>query len=96
MLSAKSANERSNSAPHIVASLAFAVPRSTSQNTGTAPISSIRMFNALQGLGKEAALYLYPYEDHSVMTYESDLDQWARWVAWFDVHIKNAKTTFTP
>ena len=66
------------------------------QNTGTAPISSIRMFNALQGLGKEAALYLYPYEDHSVMTYESDLDQWARWIAWFDVHVKGAKATFTP
>jgi dienelactone hydrolase len=66
------------------------------QNVGTAPISSIRMFQALQGLGKEAALYLYPYEDHSVMTYESDLDQWARWIAWFDVHVKDAKPTFTP
>ena len=61
------------------------------QNTGTAPTSSIRMFNALQGLGKEAALFLYPYEDHSVMTYESDLDQWARWIAWFDTHLKGAR-----
>lgn len=66
------------------------------QNTGTAPLSSIRMMAALQGLGKEAALYLYPYEDHSVMTYESDLDQWARWIAWFDVHLKGAKPSFTP
>lgn len=66
------------------------------QNTGTAPMSSIRMMAALQGLGKEAALYLYPYEDHSVMTYESDLDQWARWIAWFDVHLKGAKPSFTP
>ena len=69
------------------------------QNTGTAPISSIRMMAALQGLGKEAALYLYPYEDHSVATYESDLDQWARWIAWFDVHVKGVgkeKATFTP
>jgi dipeptidyl aminopeptidase/acylaminoacyl peptidase len=66
------------------------------QNTGTAPMSSIRMMSALQGLGKEAALYLYPYEDHSVMTYESDLDQWARWIAWFDVHLKGAKPSFTP
>jgi len=66
------------------------------QNTGTAPLSSIRMMAALQGLGKEAALYLYPYEDHSVMTYESDLDQWARWLAWFDVHLKGSKPTFTP
>ncbi len=66
------------------------------QNTGTAPLSSIRMYNALQGLGKDAALYLYPYEDHSVMTYASDLDQWARWIAWFDVHLKGAGTTVTP
>jgi dipeptidyl aminopeptidase/acylaminoacyl peptidase len=69
------------------------------QNVGTAPMSSIRMMQALQGLGKEAALYLYPYEDHSVATYESDLDQWARWVAWFDVHVKGVgkeKPTFTP
>ena len=69
------------------------------QNSGTAPMSSTRMMSALQGLGKEAALYMYPYEDHSVATYESDLDLWARWLAWFDVHLKNPKgekPTFTP
>ncbi|HSA56676.1 MAG TPA: prolyl oligopeptidase family serine peptidase [Gemmatimonadaceae bacterium] len=59
------------------------------QNVGTAPISSIRMLHALQGLGKTAALYMYPYEDHSVATYESDLDMWARWFAWFDIYVKN-------
>jgi dipeptidyl aminopeptidase/acylaminoacyl peptidase len=58
------------------------------QNTGTAPLSSTRLFAALQGLGKPAALYMYPYEDHSVATYQSDLDLWARWVAWMDVHVK--------
>jgi dipeptidyl aminopeptidase/acylaminoacyl peptidase len=62
------------------------------QNVGTAPISSIRMFHALQGLGKPAALFLYPYEDHSVATYQTDLDQWARWFAWFDMYVKNPKT----
>ena len=61
------------------------------QNQGTAPLSSIRMMSALQGLGKPAALYMYPYEDHSVATYASDLDMWARWFAWFDVYVKNAK-----
>jgi dipeptidyl aminopeptidase/acylaminoacyl peptidase len=64
------------------------------QNVGTAPISSIRMFHALQGLGKPAALYMYPYEDHSDATYATDLDLWARWVAWFDTYVKNpAKVT---
>lgn len=60
------------------------------QNQGTAPMSSTRMMAALQGLGKPAALYMYPYEDHSVATYASDLDLWARWFAWFDVYVKGA------
>jgi len=59
------------------------------QNVGTDPISSIRMMQALQGQGKTAALYMYPYEDHGPATRESDLDQWARWLAWFDVYVKN-------
>ena len=58
------------------------------QNQGTAPINSTRMYAALQGLGKNAAPYMYPYEDHSVSTYASDLDLWARWVAWRDVQVK--------
>jgi dipeptidyl aminopeptidase/acylaminoacyl peptidase len=61
------------------------------QNVGTAPMSSVRMMQALQGLGKTAALYMYPYEDHSVGTYQTDLDQWARWLAWFDIYVKNPK-----
>ena len=61
------------------------------QNVGTAPISSVRMYHALQGLGKPAALFMYPYEDHSVATYQTDLDQWARWFAWFDMYVKNPK-----
>jgi dipeptidyl aminopeptidase/acylaminoacyl peptidase len=65
------------------------------QNSGTAPMSSTRMMAALQGLGKTASLYMYPYEDHSVATYESDLDMWARWLAWFDVYVKNPKPADT-
>ncbi len=66
------------------------------QNVGTAPISSIRMYHALQGLGKPAALYMYPYEDHSDATYATDLDLWARWVAWFDTYVKGNGKTVTP
>lgn len=65
------------------------------QNQGTAPMSSTRMYQALNGLGKNAALYMYPYEDHSVATYQSDLDMWARWFAWFDVYVKNAASPTT-
>ncbi len=66
------------------------------QNSGTAIISSQRMMMALQGLGKTAALYMYPYEDHSVAAYASDLDQWARWIAWMDTYVKNAKPAPKP
>ena len=60
------------------------------QNVGTHPMSSVKMHQALQGLGKNSALFMYPYEDHSVATFESDLDLWARWTAWFDVYVKGS------
>ena len=58
------------------------------QNNGTDLTSSVRMMQALQGLGKQASLYMYPYEDHGPATRETDLDQWARWIAWFDTYVK--------
>jgi dipeptidyl aminopeptidase/acylaminoacyl peptidase len=61
------------------------------QNVGTDPINSIRMFHALQGLGKTASMYLYPYEDHGPASRETLLDLWARWAAWLDKYVKNAK-----
>lgn len=61
------------------------------QNVGTFPINSDRMFQALNTLGKTAALYVYPYEDHGPATRETLLDLWARWVAWLDKYVKNAE-----
>jgi len=58
------------------------------QNVGTDPINSERMFHALDGLGKDVALYMYPYEDHGQVAMETVLDQWARWVAWLDKYLK--------
>jgi len=66
------------------------------QNVGTDPISSIRMMQALRGQGKTAALFMYPYEDHGPATRESDLDQWARWIAWFDIYVKNPQKDAKP
>ncbi|HET7631198.1 MAG TPA: prolyl oligopeptidase family serine peptidase, partial [Gemmatimonadaceae bacterium] len=60
------------------------------QNVGTTPISSIRQMQALRAYGKPSALFMYPYEDHGPATSESDLDQWARWVAWLDMYVKHA------
>ena len=67
------------------------------QNTGTDPSNSVRLFHALQGMGKQASLYMYPYEDHGPLIEETLLDQWGRWVAWLDLYVKNAgaKSTTT-
>jgi dipeptidyl aminopeptidase/acylaminoacyl peptidase len=60
------------------------------QNVGTAPFHAPKFFHSLNGLGKTAALYMYPYEDHGPATKETTLDLWARWVAWLDKYVMNA------
>ncbi|HEX6322360.1 MAG TPA: prolyl oligopeptidase family serine peptidase [Vicinamibacterales bacterium] len=60
------------------------------QNVGTDVTNSIRLFHALNGLGKKTALYLYPLEDHGPASKETLLDLWARWAAWLDKYVKNA------
>jgi dipeptidyl aminopeptidase/acylaminoacyl peptidase len=57
-------------------------------NSGTFPIQSFRMMQALTGLGKKAALYVYPFEAHSPRCKETYLDIWARWTDWFDTYVK--------
>ncbi len=59
------------------------------QNVGTDPTNSVRLYHALNGLGKTSALYLYPLEDHGPASKETLLDLWARWAAWLDKHVKN-------
>jgi len=58
-------------------------------NTGTFPIQSERMIHALTTLGKEAVLYIYPYESHTPRAIENKLDMWARFIGWFDRYVKN-------
>jgi dipeptidyl aminopeptidase/acylaminoacyl peptidase len=60
------------------------------QNTGTFPDNSWRLIHALNGLGKTAALYMYPYEGHGQVAESTLLDMWARWVAWLDHYVKDA------
>ena len=62
------------------------------QNTGTDPVNSIRLFHALQSMGKPASLFMYPYEDHGPLMKDTLLDQWARWVAWLDLYVKHDGT----
>ena len=63
------------------------------QNVGTALDHAPRMFHALNGLGKEASMYLYPYEDHGPASRRTLLDLWARWTAWLDVHLRDGGDT---
>ncbi|MEX2532215.1 MAG: prolyl oligopeptidase family serine peptidase [Gemmatimonadota bacterium] len=63
------------------------------QNTGTFPDNSWRLIHALNGLGKTAALYMYPYEAHGQVAEATLLDMWARWVAWLDHYVKEADTS---
>jgi dipeptidyl aminopeptidase/acylaminoacyl peptidase len=58
-------------------------------NVGTNPLNSQHLFMALDGLGKPAALYMYPYEGHGPLARETTLDLWARWTAWLDAYVKN-------
>jgi dipeptidyl aminopeptidase/acylaminoacyl peptidase len=58
-------------------------------NVGTDPINSERLFQVLDGLGKPASLYMYPYEAHGPAARETTLDMWARWVEWLDRYVKN-------
>lgn len=62
-------------------------------NSGTWPIQSERMMEALTVLGKNAALYVYPFESHTPRALENDLDLWARWIGWFDRYVKGAGST---
>jgi dipeptidyl aminopeptidase/acylaminoacyl peptidase len=60
-------------------------------NVGTNPVNSQFLFMVLEGLGKPAALYMYPYEGHGPIARETTLDLWARWTAWLDTYVKNPK-----
>ena len=59
------------------------------QNVGTDPTNSLRLYHALNGLGKTTALYLYPLEDHGPASKETLLDLWGRWAAWLDKYVKH-------
>jgi dipeptidyl aminopeptidase/acylaminoacyl peptidase len=65
-------------------------------NSGTFPIQSERMMQALTGLGKTAALYIYPFESHAPRARENFLDLWARWLEWFDKYVKHAPASSAP
>jgi dipeptidyl aminopeptidase/acylaminoacyl peptidase len=60
-------------------------------NSGTFPIQSQRMFQAVKGNGGVTRLVMLPYESHGYASMESALHVQAETVEWLDKHVKNAK-----
>jgi dipeptidyl aminopeptidase/acylaminoacyl peptidase len=60
-------------------------------NSGTFPIQSERLFQALKGFGAETRLVMLPYESHGYAARESVFHVLAEMFDWFDTHVKNRK-----
>lgn len=60
-------------------------------NTGTFPIQSERLYQALKGLGGTARLVMLPYEAHSYRARESVLHVLYEMDRWLDLYVKNYK-----
>ncbi len=60
-------------------------------NSGTFPIQSERMYQALKGHGATTRLVMLPHESHGYVARESVLHVLAEMVEWMDRHVKNAR-----
>jgi dipeptidyl aminopeptidase/acylaminoacyl peptidase len=61
-------------------------------NSGTFPIQSERLFQAIKGSGGTARLVLLPHESHGYRGRESVLHVLAEMFDWADKHVKNSPT----
>ena len=59
-------------------------------NSGTFPVQSKRMYQAIKGNGGTVRLVMLPYESHGYRARESVLHTQAEMISWFDEHVKNA------
>lgn len=60
-------------------------------NSGTFPMQSRRLYQAIKGNGGTARLVMLPYESHGYQARESVLHSQAEMIDWLDEHVKNAK-----
>ena len=60
-------------------------------NSGTYPIQSERMFQAIKGLGGTARLVMLPNESHGYRARESIMHMLQETNSWLDKYVKNAK-----
>lgn len=59
-------------------------------NSGTFPMQSKRMYQAIKGNGGTSRIVMLPYESHGYVARESILHTQAEMIEWFDTHVKNA------
>ena len=59
-------------------------------NSGTFPMQSERMYNALKGLGKTARLVMLPHESHGYQARESIMHMLWESHRWLDTYVKGA------
>lgn len=59
-------------------------------NSGTFPIQSERLFQAIKGTGGTARLVMLPYESHGYAARESVMHVLAESIEWLDRYVKNA------
>jgi dipeptidyl aminopeptidase/acylaminoacyl peptidase len=59
-------------------------------NTGTFPIQSERMYQAIRGTGGTARLVMLPLESHGYAARETTEHVLYEMLDWFDRHVKNA------
>ncbi len=62
-------------------------------NSGTFPIQSERMYQAVKGNGGDVRLVMLPYESHGYRARESVLHSQAEMIEWFDRFLKTTETT---
>ena len=65
-------------------------------NSGTFPIQSERMYQAVKGNGGTARLVFLPHEDHGYRARESVLHTVAEMLEWFDRHVKRREAGAKP
>jgi dipeptidyl aminopeptidase/acylaminoacyl peptidase len=58
-------------------------------NSGTFPMQSERMYDALRGQGATARLVMMPHEGHGYSSRESALHMHWEWLQWLDQYVKN-------
>jgi dipeptidyl aminopeptidase/acylaminoacyl peptidase len=64
-------------------------------NSGTFPIQSQRMYQAIKGNGGTVRLCMLPYESHGYQARQSVLHTQAEMIEWLDKYVKNADANST-